>query len=160
MLVLPTNGLWFSCALATDQGQRTGQWIGIPVFSSMSWTILSISLLCIPAVLALMLMWNLQLKRKVANDANDLRLGMENLQRSESNYQEVFNATSDMIFIHDAENGIILDVNQAAIEFCGYTKEELLGQSVTPISADSHPFNGDEALHQNKESGKRRGSCL
>ena len=148
MLVLPTNGLWFSCALATDQGQRTGQWIGIPVFSSMSWTILSISLLCIPAVLALMLMWNLQLKRKVANDANDLRLGMENLQRSESNYQEVFNATSDMIFIHDAENGIILDVNQAAIEFCGYTKEELLGQSVTPISADSHPFNGDEALHR------------
>ena len=51
----------------------------------------------------------------------------EALRKSELNYREIFNATHDAIFVHDAVTGEILDVNQAMLDMYGYPREELAG---------------------------------
>ena len=47
------------------------------------------------------------------------------LLASERNYREIFNAANDAIFLHDAETGAILDVNQTALDMLGYSRGEL-----------------------------------
>jgi len=44
---------------------------------------------------------------------------------SERSYREIFNASGDAIFIHDAETGAILDVNDRMLEIFGFSREEL-----------------------------------
>ena len=43
----------------------------------------------------------------------------------ERNYREIFNTSSDAIFIHDAATGAILDVNDRMLEIFGFDREEL-----------------------------------
>jgi PAS domain S-box-containing protein len=49
----------------------------------------------------------------------------EALRASEQNYREIFNATHDAIFVHDAVTGEILNVNQAMLDMFGYSREEV-----------------------------------
>ncbi|HVN76580.1 MAG TPA: PAS domain S-box protein [Thermoanaerobaculaceae bacterium] len=69
----------------------------------------------------------------------------ESLRLSEQNYREVFNATSEAIFVHDAATGAILDVNQTMLDLYGYTREEALGLGVAELSAQREPFTQDAA---------------
>jgi PAS domain S-box-containing protein len=48
------------------------------------------------------------------------------LIESERNYREIFNATSEAIFILDARNGDLIDTNQAALDLFGITHEEFI----------------------------------
>ena len=57
----------------------------------------------------------------------EIRKTREHLTQSEHNYWEIFNASSDAIFIHDGETGEILDVNTAMLNMYGYEREEVLG---------------------------------
>ena len=123
-------------------------WTGRPVFSPVSSTTFRTVLAGIAAMLALLLLWNIQLRRKVAKATRDLQQRNADLERSERNYREIFDTTSDMIFLHDPEDGRILDVNRTAVELTGYSKEELIGQSVAGISAGSAVFNAGSALDQ------------
>ena len=47
------------------------------------------------------------------------------LRASERTYREIFNASNDAIFVHDAVTGAILDVNQAMLDMFGYARAEL-----------------------------------
>ena len=123
-------------------------WTGHPVFSPVSSTTFRTMLAGIAAMLVLLLLWNIQLRRKVARATRDLQQRNADLERSERNYREIFDATSDMIFLHDAEDGQILDLNRTAVELTGYSKGELVGQSVAGISAGSAVFNAGSALDQ------------
>ncbi|MDQ5910385.1 MAG: hypothetical protein QG599_2481, partial [Pseudomonadota bacterium] len=123
-------------------------WTGHPVFSPVSSTTFRTVLAGIAAMLVLLLLWNIQLRRKVARATRDLQQRNADLERSERNYREIFDATSDMIFLHDAEDGQILDLNRTAVELTGYSKGELVGQSVAGISAGSAVFNAGSALDQ------------
>ncbi|HVV70301.1 MAG TPA: PAS domain S-box protein, partial [Verrucomicrobiae bacterium] len=46
----------------------------------------------------------------VVMDITEKKLAEQNLRRSEQSYREIFNATSDAIFLHDAVTGRVLDV--------------------------------------------------
>lgn len=65
----------------------------------------------------------------------------ENLKGAEKDYKEIFNATSDAIFIHDADTGAIVDVNETACKMYGYTKMEMLRFTVHDISAGDEQYN-------------------
>lgn len=65
------------------------------------------------------------------------------LRESERNYREIYNATSDAIFIH-AEDGSILDVNQAMLEMYGYTREELFSLPIRELKGES-PYSYKES---------------
>lgn len=55
-------------------------------------------------------------------------------RESENKFRNIFNSSNDAIFIHDF-NAQFLEVNDAACERLGYTREELLGMSPMDIDA-------------------------
>ncbi len=62
-------------------------------------------------------------------DVTLLRETEEALRKSEEKYHVLMNEAVEMLFLHDFD-GRIYDVNRAAVEGTGYTREELLGLSV------------------------------
>ena len=84
--------------------------------------------------------------REVAEQKR-LRQAEEDLRRSERNYREIFNATHDAIFVHDATTGQILDVNQPMLEMFGYTREQI-GQISDELFPSLEPYSGQEALRR------------
>ncbi|OIP46241.1 MAG: hypothetical protein AUK28_07240 [Desulfobacterales bacterium CG2_30_60_27] len=67
------------------------------------------------------------------------------LRESEERYREIFNAPSDAIFIHDAETGAIVDVNQAMLDMYGYSRAEALRLRAEEASANIPPYSAAEA---------------
>lgn len=50
------------------------------------------------------------------------------LAAAEKTFRDIFNYSSDLIYIHD-EDGIFIDVNQTVIDKYGYSKEEIVGKT-------------------------------
>ncbi len=76
------------------------------------------------------------------------------LRTSERSFREVFDGVSDPIFLHDADTGAILDVNRAAIELYGYSREEFRGLDVGQLSTNVAPYTLAEAqkwVHRARE---------
>ena len=69
----------------------------------------------------------------------------EALARSERNYREVFNAANDAIFIHDAVDWTILDVNETMLRMFGFSREEALRLAPNDSSAGMSPYSATEA---------------
>ena len=78
-------------------------------------------------------------------DITERKRAEEALRASEVNYQEVFNASNDAIFIHEASNGAIVDVNQAMLQLYGYTHEEVLRLNIEDFSMGDPPYSQAEA---------------
>ncbi|MDX9848047.1 MAG: PAS domain S-box protein [Tenuifilaceae bacterium] len=58
------------------------------------------------------------------------------ISNNEKNYREIFNSTSEAIFIHNASDGQIYDVNEVMLRMYGFdSKEEVLKLSVKDISS-------------------------
>jgi len=64
---------------------------------------------------------------------------------SEQNYREIFNATSDAVFIRD-EAGRLIDVNDRTCAMFGYERSEVLGLSVNDLSLGTSPYSQVEGL--------------
>jgi len=65
-------------------------------------------------------------------DITERKRAEEALERSEKRYRNLFNDAKDGL-IHLDESGIILDVNQAAVQMFGGSKKELLGRHFTQV---------------------------
>jgi PAS domain S-box-containing protein len=76
------------------------------------------------------------------------------LRESESNYRDIFNATHDAMFVHDAESGKILEVNQSAIDIFGYPDGETLKANMLGLGPGESPHASDEALHLIKKAAQ------
>ena len=69
----------------------------------------------------------------------ELEAKTHRLQEREKWYREIFNATNDAIFIHEAATGEILDVNQTMLDMYGYSHAEALEISIADLIAISPP---------------------
>jgi len=67
------------------------------------------------------------------------------LRHSEEKYRQMFNSTSDAIFVHDEGTGEILDVNQAMLDIYGYQRDEALGLTVADISSTQASYSQEAA---------------
>ncbi|MDX2109223.1 MAG: PAS domain S-box protein [Verrucomicrobiota bacterium] len=66
---------------------------------------------------------------------------------NERNYREIFHATNDAIFIHDAETGRIVDVNDTMLHMYGYeSKEAIIGMSMGDVRELEPPYTIQEAV--------------
>ena len=65
---------------------------------------------------------------------------LEQLQASERNYREIFNATNEAIFIYDFQKGKLLDVNEAVMSMYNCTFEEVLSGSPETYNAGFEPY--------------------
>ncbi len=77
---------------------------------------------------------------------------LNELSRSEQNYREIFNATSDAIFIHDAVSGQVMDVNQATLNMFACPYEEALSGGIVQFSQGDNPSIREEVLQKFKEA--------
>ncbi len=57
-------------------------------------------------------------------------------RESEERYRRLFNTVTDAILVFDAETKRFIDVNEAALDLYGYTKEEFLGLTLLDITAE------------------------
>jgi PAS domain S-box-containing protein len=68
--------------------------------------------------------------------ASVITFSLRRAHRSERSYRGIFNATSEAIFVHDTERGVILDANKTALQMFGYTREEFLGMIPEQLTPD------------------------
>jgi len=69
-------------------------------------------------------------------------------------YREMLDATSDAIFLHDAETGQILDVNQTMLDMYGYTREELMHLKPEDLTASGAAYPAEQAIRLIREAAK------
>jgi PAS domain S-box-containing protein len=123
--------------------------------SNIFWIILAVVVVAIILILA----WNRLLTRQVAertrkltetvrrleSEVSEHRRAEDALRASERNYREIYNATNEAIFIHDACTVTILDVNQTMCEMFGFTREEASHLTVGEFSSGEPPYNDESA---------------
>jgi PAS domain S-box-containing protein len=74
----------------------------------------------------------------IVRDITERRRAEEQLRQSEERYRLLFEMESDAIVLVDVETLQHLDVNRAAAELYGYSREELLALKSTDLSAEDH----------------------
>jgi two-component system cell cycle sensor histidine kinase/response regulator CckA len=84
-----------------------------------------------------------------------LRELQASLARSEARLRDLYEGSSDAIFVHDAQTGEILDVNQTMCAMYGYSREECVALGVTDLSAPGSEFTQDRALERLAEAQKQ-----
>jgi two-component system, cell cycle sensor histidine kinase and response regulator CckA len=83
-------------------------------------------------------------------DITERKRAEEALQRSEANYRTIFDSMNDAIFVHDAETGVILDVNQKMCEMYGYTREEARRLTAEALGSGEEEYCHELALQRIK----------
>ncbi len=91
-------------------------------------------------------------------DVTEQKELLDELRHSEENYREIFNSTSDAIFIHDADTGKVLDVNQAMLNIFCCSYEEALAGGIEKFSMGVHPYTILEAKEK-LQIAKDKGMC-
>ena len=88
----------------------------------------------------------------IGRDITQRKILEEKLSASELKFRGLVEQAAEMLFLHDPE-GRILDVNQAAIDHTGYSREELLSMKVWDIDPDvekrrdeKNIWNGNEPI--------------
>lgn len=81
---------------------------------------------------------------------SDRKAAEESIKVSEEKYRYLYNNNPDLIIIWDLESNKILDVNDTAMAFLGFSKEEFLDKNIT----DLHHENDLDALEQMKANLK------
>lgn len=85
------------------------------------------SILLISVVVAIVVVYSYNYNKNLSNLITELEVQnktlvqhQDALAESERKYREIFNTTSDAIFLQDPEKGTILDVNDTMLKMYGY----------------------------------------
>ncbi len=92
------------------------------------------------------LLTSLLLYRLITSDHRILAEANARLTESEERFHTIYDLLSDAIFIHDAETGRILDVNDTMCRMYGYRRDEVLEQGLFRLGTDEAPYRDVEAL--------------
>lgn len=68
------------------------------------------------------------------------------LIESGNRFEAIFNSVNEAIFIHDADTGKILEVNNKVVEMLGITHDEVLQHTISDFSSGVHPYTHREAV--------------
>jgi PAS domain S-box-containing protein len=91
-------------------------------------------------------------RRELEEEINERVKTQEALIVSENNYHEIFDATTDAIFVLDMETGSTINVNQGMLEMFGYTLDEAKNMSAADLGAGTPPYSEQEAIEWMKKS--------
>jgi PAS domain S-box-containing protein len=62
-----------------------------------------------------------------------LHLTLEDLRWSESRYRKIFEGSHDGLLLLDAEQHLILDMNESLLKMLGYKREQIIGRPISEI---------------------------
>lgn len=74
------------------------------------------------------------------------------LHQQEQNYLQIFNATNEVIFMHDAETGDIVEINDTVEAVFGYTPDEAKKLGPNDMSSGIPPYTAEGALNYLKQA--------
>ena len=75
---------------------------------------------------------------------SEYRQKLDMLDKRNFSYRDIFEAVNDGIFIHDAQDGRILDVNQRVADMYGYNKKEIIKLDIESLSQGIAPYSKPE----------------
>ncbi|MHB8078304.1 MAG: PAS domain S-box protein [Candidatus Krumholzibacteriia bacterium] len=81
----------------------------------------------------------------IGHDVTERRRTEEALKQSARSYREIFNAATDAIFVHDADTGAILDVNDSTLRLFGTDRAEALRLTPDMANLGASPYSAVEA---------------
>jgi len=121
--------------------------------------------MAIGVMLIIYLVLNIFERRKYQKSIEDALCEAENQKANAvenfQNYLEIFNSTSEAIFIHDAETGVIIDVNDMMLKMYGLNrKEDAIGKHVDVFSSGTEPFNALVAQEKIKQAIEEGGAVF
>ena len=96
--------------------------------------VLAATVLLVAAVALLLFTFNLKLKKSVRKRTRELAL-------SEQRFREIFNSTSDALFIHDPATGRLRDVNETMLKMYRCTRKEALTSSPERFCEGNPPYS-------------------
>jgi len=76
------------------------------------------------------------------------------LKESENKYKNLFHHSPLPKFIYDIENVMVLDVNEAAVEKFGYTKEELITMQIIQLIPPENLQNALSVIQKNRNASE------
>ncbi|MFN3152104.1 PAS domain S-box protein [Bremerella sp.] len=79
---------------------------------------------------------------------------LQRIESSEDRFRRLFDGAADAIFLRDL-NGIVIDANQEACRSLGYTRNELIGLSVSRIDTDWNLEGGKSLWNKLAREGGR-----
>ncbi|MCO5251787.1 MAG: PAS domain S-box protein [Candidatus Kapabacteria bacterium] len=83
----------------------------------------------------------------IFTDVTDRKKSLLALEKSERNYREIFNSTSEAIFIYDANTGHLIDANETMVNMYGYDSvEDILKTTITDRSSGIGNYTGNVAF--------------
>jgi PAS domain S-box-containing protein len=86
------------------------------------------------------------------SDITERKRSEEKLQISEARYRQLFDSNPLPSWIYSPESLRILDANQAAMDYYGWSRDQFLGLSVSSMRMPGEPETGDD--EPNRELGK------
>jgi PAS domain S-box-containing protein len=89
---------------------------------------------------------NARLYSSAQQEIRDRKLTQTALEEASDYLQAVLDSAGDAIFVHDADTGQILDVNQRMCEMYGYTRQEALNLAAGSLSMGESPYSLPEIM--------------
>ncbi|MCX6689134.1 MAG: PAS domain S-box protein, partial [Methanoregula sp.] len=87
-------------------------------------------------------------------DITELRRMEDALHDEQEKYSKAFLSVPDGIVISEINTGIILEINDAAVNVFGYTREELIGKSAVDLGIWCHPEDRADLITRLNEQGR------
>src|SRR5687768_8181234 len=81
----------------------------------------------------------------IAQDVTERNRAEHELRRSEERYRELFENANDLVYTHDLQ-GIVTSMNVAGERLTGYSREDVLGRSISEFVAPEQRDRGRDAM--------------
>jgi len=128
------NNRWFGAW----QGSR---WLELPYLRA--------GILIALLIIFILIVFARALQKRVNQRTYELNQALLNLQKSEREYREIFNATTEAIFVHAEADGRLLHVNESMLQMYGYESEaEVLSTNISSLSINQPPYTQIDALEK------------
>jgi PAS domain S-box-containing protein len=95
-----------------------------------------------------------QLSHSMSSMAQAVATREQQLENKEKRYRSIFNATSDALFIQDASNAKIIDVNSRMLELYQLDHDSALSKTIEELSSPLQDYS-DDYIFQQFENAKQ-----
>ncbi|MDZ7805315.1 EAL domain-containing protein [Thiohalophilus sp.] len=103
------------------------RWVSLKFERTINYTLLWWVLFVALATIMVFVYWNRALDKQVAHRTHDLA-------ESEARFRNIFEKNSSVMLLVNPDTGHIVEANNSAIDYYGYTADELIGMPISDIN--------------------------